>query len=224
MNKFWRQGIELQSRWFRLFDKLGIRFDYESEESGTTSLSFEFLQTFYRYSENHRYYHTPKHLLDCLEEFDKACGLAEDPNAIESALWFHDIVYDTRAKDNEEESAKYARKVLYEFKLPELFVEKTVNLVLVTKHIIEPRTIDEKVIVDIDLSIFGKPQGIFDEYEAGIRKEYCWASESEFKAGRAKILEYFLNRDAIYKTAFFKDLYEEQARRNLERSIEKLRS
>ena len=52
MNRFWREGMELQPRWFELFDNLGIKFDYQSEESEQTSLSFEFLQVFNRYSEN----------------------------------------------------------------------------------------------------------------------------------------------------------------------------
>ena len=40
---------------------------------------------------------------------------------------------------------------------------------------------------------------------------------------RAEILEKFLTRSCIYATDFFAAKYEQQARRNLERSIRQLR-
>lgn len=219
MNRFWREGIELQARWFNLFDKIGIKYNYASEESGKTQLNYQFLQLFYRYSEKGRYYHTPKHVLDCLNELEDAQELAEAPEAVSLALWFHDVVYNPQSKDNEEKSKQYSEGVLQKIKLPEGLIQKTNNLILFTQHLNEPVTIDEKLIVDIDLSILGKNKEDFNEYEKNIRKEYAWVCQEEFKVGRKKVLELFLNRNSIYKTNFFKEKYEKQARINLEKSI-----
>jgi predicted metal-dependent HD superfamily phosphohydrolase len=207
---------ELRQRWGSLFNSLGIN-------SSSRDLNENFSDLFNKYSESHRYYHTPKHLWDCLQEFDKAKKLLEEPLAVESALWFHDVVYDTHAKDNEEKSAQYASRVLCKLNLPEQFVKKTENLVLLTKHNVEPKGIDEKLILDIDLAILGKPQKVFDEYELNIRKEYSWVGDHDFMEGRSKILQYFLNRSFIYRTSLFRERYEASARRNLEISLRNLK-
>lgn len=223
MNKFWREGMELQPRWFELFDNLGIKFDYKSEESEKTQLNFEFLQLFYRYSEERRFYHTPKHLLECFREVNQVGYLTDSLPEVSLALWFHDVVYDPRAKDNEEKSSQYTQEVLKRLGLPEASVQRVGNLVLVTKHNVEPRDLAEGFIIDADLSILGKSEEVFDEYESNIRKEYSWVKEEDFKKGRTKVLESFLARDSVYYTDFFRDRYEVRARENLERSMKKLR-
>lgn len=61
------------------------------------------------YSEPHRHYHNFHHIADSLAEFDRARHLAREPLAVELAIWFHDTVYDTRAGNNEEQSAELGR-------------------------------------------------------------------------------------------------------------------
>lgn len=222
MNRFWREGMELQPRWFELFDNLGLKFDYNSEESGQTSLSFEFLQVFNRYSEPSRYYHTPKHLLDCLKEFKAIEKLAKSPFAIASALWFHDVVYDTRAKDNETRSGDYMRRVLLDLGVSSHFVNSINRVILVTDHKTPIENIDEALAVDVDLSILGKPEEVFSDYNQNIRKEYLWVPEDQYKSGRKQVLRSFLDRHQIYQTKQFRQKYEEGARINLERAIKSL--
>jgi len=43
-----------------------------------------------RYSEPHRAYHTAQHLEACADLFTRARALAQDPGAVQLALWFHD--------------------------------------------------------------------------------------------------------------------------------------
>ena len=65
-----------------------------------------------RYSEPHRAYHNVEHLKDCFRRFDEVHGLARYPAEVLLALRFLDAIYDTRASDNEEESARWAREVV----------------------------------------------------------------------------------------------------------------
>ena len=58
------------------------------------------------YNKNQLAYHNLDHIADCLNQFYSSQHLAEDPTAVEFALWFHDIVYDPKAPDNEEKSAE----------------------------------------------------------------------------------------------------------------------
>jgi predicted metal-dependent HD superfamily phosphohydrolase len=71
--------------------------------------------------------------------------------------------------------------------------------------------------------VLGKPEKEFDAYEVGIRKEYDWVPLADFCTGRSKILQSFINRPSIYLTEIFRDKYESAARKNLERSIKRLK-
>ena len=175
------------------------------------------------YSEPHRAYHNLAHIVDCLEQFEPVRPRAHDAAAVEMAIWYHDVIYDPRAKDNEERSADLAVQVAGEAGLPAPFQESVKALILATKKHDASLDRDAGLIVDVDLSILGRDPARFDEYERQIRREYNWVSDDAFAAGRAAVLESFLARPAIYGTEFFKTRYERQARENLNRSLEKLR-
>jgi predicted metal-dependent HD superfamily phosphohydrolase len=59
------------------------------------------------YSETHRKYHTIQHLDECFVHLEHVRELADHPEEIELALWFHDAIYDTSKKDNEQRSADW---------------------------------------------------------------------------------------------------------------------
>ena len=54
-----------------------------------------------------RHYHTGGHIEHCLARFDEIRHLLEHPDAVELALWFHDVIYELGADDNERQSAAY---------------------------------------------------------------------------------------------------------------------
>jgi predicted metal-dependent HD superfamily phosphohydrolase len=174
------------------------------------------------YGEPRRHYHALAHIRECLDEFDGVRGLCDVPDAVEGALWFHDLVYDPRRRDNEERSALAAATVLGEARAPAHLVAAVPALVVATKHSGEPATQDERVITDVDLAILGRPVGEFDAYERAIRLEYGHVSDEAFAAGRAAVLRHFLDRPSIYSTPPFRRKYEEAARLNRRRSLEKL--
>jgi len=172
-----------------------------------------------RYSEPQRHYHNLSHVAECIAEFDSARQLAQDPTAVEVAIWFHDAVYDTHAADNEERSAKLAKERIAQARGGVGLSESVASLILATKTHGPASTPDAPLLIDVDLSILGKPKDRFGEYEAQIRREYEWVPVDTFKVKRAEILERFLARDRIYATDHFFDKYERPARTNLRNSI-----
>jgi len=83
---------------------------------------------------------------------------------------------------------------------------------------------DAPLLVDVDLSILGKSEERFWEYENQIRLEYDWVPDGTFATKRAEILEQFLARPRIYSTEQFFDRYERRARGNILASVQKLKS
>ena len=174
------------------------------------------------YSEPHRYYHNLLHIEDCLGEFDRAKQLATDPAAVELAIWFHDAVYDPRAADNEERSAELAKDWLSDVHASDVLTDSVGRLVLATKNHDASMHADAPLLVDVDLSILGRPPEQFWEYERQIREEYAWVEKTVFAAKRAEILDRFLARERIYQTDLFFHRMEAQARANLRASVQRL--
>jgi predicted metal-dependent HD superfamily phosphohydrolase len=154
---------------------------------------------------------------------DEVKHLSQRPAEIELALWFHDAVYDTRRSDNEELSARWAHRHALDQNLPADVASRVRDLILATRHDVHPPNAEAAPLADIDLTILGQPAPEFDLYEVQIRQEYSWMTELAFCEGRANILESFLQRDSIYRTDYFCDRYERQARLNLEQSLANLR-
>jgi predicted metal-dependent HD superfamily phosphohydrolase len=171
------------------------------------------------YSESSRFYHTLKHLEECFSHFDSAKRLARFPAEIEMAIWFHDAIYNTRRDDNEENSAAWAVNVIRDSGLLSEVAERIGDLILATKHKVEPHGADASLFVDVDLSILGASSDRFDEYQRQIRREYGWVPENEFRQGRAKLLRDISAREHIYFTEFFRMRLEATARENLKQSL-----
>jgi predicted metal-dependent HD superfamily phosphohydrolase len=201
---------DLFQRWTQCFADLDV--------ARPPDCAFEELSQ--RYSEPHRAYHTLQHLVECFDGFDRARHLMRKPGEVAMALFYHDAIYDTHARDNEDRSAELARDVLGEYCPASHEVAASVtSLILATRHDAIPASADARVLVDIDLSILGAPTDRFDEYERQIRFEYSWVSAPDFRIGRAKVLEAFLARDTIYSTDMFRAHLEQAARNSLKRSL-----
>jgi predicted metal-dependent HD superfamily phosphohydrolase len=175
------------------------------------------------YAEPNRYYHNARHIVECLDEFDAARRFAKQPIAVEFAVWFHDAIYNTLAPDNEEQSAALAERCLEDARVSKDLRLAVRDLVLATKTHDGSMHPDAPLLVDVDLSILGKDEARFVEYEEEIRQEYAAVPEALFAQKRADILEDFLVRESIYSTDMFVKKFEKQARANLRASIKRLR-
>jgi predicted metal-dependent HD superfamily phosphohydrolase len=174
------------------------------------------------YTESGRAYHNLQHIDHCLTEFAGVRRLADDAKAIETAIWFHDVIYDPRTKNNEESSADAADTVFATAGLPAAFRQRVRALILTTKHNQPPADKDAALLVDIDLSILGQSPERYAEFERQIRSEYAWVSDADFAAGRSAILKGFLGRASIFHNEGFAARYEQQARKNVSLAIAKL--
>lgn len=181
-------------------------------------------QLIQKYAEPHRHYHTLQHLAECIARLEPALGLCRHPGEVEIALWFHDAIYDLQGSDNEMQSARWAVRALADAGVGADAAERVKNLVLATRHSALPATDDERLLVDIDLSILGAEPGRFEEYERQVRQEYCHVPAQLFREKRREILAQFLARPHIYGTPSLFNALEARARHNLSRSLERLQT
>ncbi|MGB1311634.1 MAG: hypothetical protein ACPG47_10495 [Leucothrix sp.] len=173
------------------------------------------------YTENTRYYHTDKHVSECLKQFLSVREHVRYPAEVEVAFWFHDAIYDTTKSDNEEQSAEWAKRYLTENKVDVSSITRIVEMIIATKtH--QSQSADSAVMVDIDLGILGATTDAFEAYDAAIRKEFHWVPTAQYCMARSQVLSSFLKREAIYQTDIMRDLYEAQARENLTQKINAL--
>jgi len=169
-----------------------------------------------------RVYHDQRHLEDGLSQLDGLPLSANTHDQVEAALWFHDGIYDPRASDNEERSARWAMDALSALGVGAPVAGEIARLVLLTRdHAPVP---DEagQLLCDIDLSILGRPAADFDEYERRVRAEYAWVPEEAYRYGRRGVLSTFLRRQPLFQTDTFRRRFESSARDNLRRSLEAL--
>jgi predicted metal-dependent HD superfamily phosphohydrolase len=171
-----------------------------------------------RYSESHRFYHDQSHLAHCLEQLDLARAVIDQPDQVEMAIWFHDLVNDPGDRTNEARSADKFRAVA-EGVMDTGFTDGVAALIMATTHRERPTDPDQQFICDIDLTSFGCPWECFMRDSDAVKAEFP-GSEEEYYRGKKMFLEQLLARPRIFLTDFFHQRYEDQARSNIERLLE----
>ncbi len=183
-----------------------------------------------RYTESSRAHHTLAHIVFMLDELELVKHLVAKYNETRFGIWYHDVVNDAYAEVrpepmyNEKRSAYYASLDMHELGLPNDFIKNVERLIMATAHKKLATENDEMIITDLDLLILGQNEKVFDAYDANIRIEYELIPIDQYKAGRTRVLNHFLDRSSIYVTEFFKNKYEESARNNLKRAIARLQN
>ncbi|BDI15131.1 hypothetical protein ANSO36C_09330 [Nostoc cf. commune SO-36] len=177
------------------------------------------------YSTPGRYYHTLKHIDHVLSTIQILQGYTTNLAAVQLAAWFHDVVYDTEAQDNEQRSADYAFDLLSNLGIPESTITIVTRIILNTKdHQAAVDDYDSQVLLDADLAILATNQVLYGEYAHAIRQEYSWMAEADYITGRQQVLERFLQRSRIYFTPLMSEFAEPSARGNIQGEIQSLLS
>ena len=169
------------------------------------------------YSGSGRFYHTLDHVLAVLATVESLATHAINLNAVKLATWLHDVIYDSKASDNEERSAQYAERLCEELAIPE--GPPVASLILKTKTHDSGGDADAQVLIDADLAILGASEKVYRDYAEKIQQEYAWVQEPQYRQGRQRVLESFLARPRIFH---FLGHLEEPARRNMAAGIARL--
>lgn len=173
------------------------------------------------YAEPHRRYHTRAHIEACLKLLDEVQGLsAREAQWLAWAIWWHDAVYDPTASDNEARSADLAQTGLAASGVgPEERAEVARLIRLTAGHAAAPDDRLGAILVSIDLAILGASADDYDAYARAVREEYAHVPEALWRAGRARVLQRFLDAPVIFPDPGLRARFEDRARANLAREL-----
>lgn len=160
-----------------------------------------------RWGARGRYYHDLRHLEHCLTALD---ALGCDDPVVALAAWFHDAVYEGRAGEDEEASARLAEERLGE---PADEVARLVRLT--AGHVPRPGDARGEALCDVDLAILGADRARYDAYRRDVRREYADVWLADFRRGRLAVLDHLAALDPLFRTARGRELWGESAAANL---------
>ncbi len=169
------------------------------------------------YQSPDRFYHNLNHIEYGLHMVN--IWYPKNLTSIEFFAWmFHDVVYNSKVTDNEEQSAiiweAYASALGFS-DFEKYYVSKIILSTKITSQSI-------CIVNDIDLAGLGSSQETYDTNTYNIRKEYNWVSENSWKLGRTAALTGLLARAPLYFTSEFRDAFESKAKENILRELNSL--
>lgn len=165
-----------------------------------------------------RYYHNLEHVKNVLDALDAVLPRTDNPEALQFAAWYHDIIYKPLRKDNEAKSALLARKRAEELSLPEYKISLICECIRKTAMHTEiggAEPLEVQYMLDADLSQLAAKKEVFIKNTAAIRREYKLVPKKQFIKGRLKVMKGFLDMPNIYRSDYFRKHYEAKARANI---------
>jgi predicted metal-dependent HD superfamily phosphohydrolase len=171
------------------------------------------------YAHKNRHYHNLSHLANLLTQLNAVKAEIEDWDTILFTLFYHDMIYKAVSSDNEANSAELAEKRMREINVPLDKIENCKVQILATKGHQVSASADTNYFTDADLSILGADWEVYHQYAKNVRKEYAIYPDLIYNPGRKKVLQHFSEMKRLYKTEYFYNKFEEQARLNLEQEL-----
>ena len=175
------------------------------------------------YQSADRHYHNLSHISQMLSWINATWQDTRENQLI--AMWatfFHDAVYDSRQKDNEERSAAMSLEAAGELQIPPQIAKPAADWILRTKSHDAGGSTACAHFLDCDLAILGAPEDFYRAYSDAIRKEYAWVPDDAYRSGRSEVLAGFLKRRGIYATDCMAKELEAPARKNLQNELREL--
>jgi pantetheine-phosphate adenylyltransferase len=175
-----------------------------------------------------RHYHTLVHLAELLGHLDEQRAAVTDADAVELAIFFHDVVYDASGGGggkNERDSAELFRMFARGARptggsaigpLPAVESKVARWIVQTSDHrCADTDEHDCKLFMDFDMAILAAPPAEYRVYAASVRQEYAHHGTIAWAYGRSAFLSSFARSQApIFATAVFRERGEAIARRN----------
>ncbi len=185
------------------------------------------------YGDPQRAYHGLRHLQHVLWELDQVpASQLEDTERIkvEAAIWFHDLVYEFKKRDNEFQSARACERVLggaVGSTPGAAAVAEIVRLIELSTHR-EPTPADFRadprrkntleLFLDLDMSILGQSGIVYGEYAQNVRLEYQHVGDWTYAHFRKRFLRHVIAHGA-FRSNYFRELYGAAAETNLRREF-----
>lgn len=211
----------LQHRWNQLTDSLNEEVRNKWWETILT-----------KYTEATRKYHNVIHIHKMFQHFDAYHEFLSSPEAVEYAIYFHDLEYDPKTGDNEEKSIELFQQFATEAGIIDNteLVTKVKELIELTKthSTDEHKSVgafgkdDKHFFLDFDVSVLGSDENEYNLYTSQICEEYSFLSSDTYNFLRAKVLKSFLQIPNIFATKQFRENYENQAKSNIRQEISSL--
>jgi pantetheine-phosphate adenylyltransferase len=211
-----------------IFGELRIKGFFSANKTVKPDQAYETIRSLY--SGNDRRYHSLSHIVDGLNIIPKIEGQIENPKAFTLAWIFHDSMYDTalsceetNSKSNGERSADKMAEQARAWGFDQKTIDCAADLIWQTETgEAAPVTNDEKLFVDLDMSILGRSPEEIAIYENELRIEHGSYTETDWIKDRTAFLQ-SLDTDNLFHTSFFRDIYGPQAKENVAASLARLR-
>jgi len=179
-----------------------------------------------RYDEPWRAHHAVPHIGQMASFLLAHVDKLDNPRRAFWGVIGHDSVYIPQLYSpslepglNEELSAQLTQQNLEPY-LPSTEVEQIVSDIRATAdHRLGDGSQDRAYLLDADMSILGSVPDQFDKYDEGVMREFSFVDKSAFYAARTTILKGFLEQSYLFITDAARELFEYQARKNIERKI-----
>jgi predicted metal-dependent HD superfamily phosphohydrolase len=155
-----------------------------------------------QYAEPQRHYHNFTHITACLKALKRFFPKERDLAEVKMAIFFHDVVYDPMRKDNEERSAAQWVEYARARKVHAICIKTVERMILDTKThkihgYLSHRT--DKILLDIDMSIFVADPKAYMAYAQNVWREYKAYGAEAYTMGRLDFLQH-LDPDRIFYT------------------------
>ncbi len=197
----------LQLKWNKLMEQSDI-------DQAKGQIYFDELCHYY--SETHRAYHNLSHiqaLFQLLKPYEEEL---KHPILVNWAVFYHDIIYNPKRKDNELKSAEVAVEVMKNVGFKKQEQELVFGLIMATKdHKATANTADFYYLLDADIAILGSELASYQQYSQAIRQEYKHVPGFLYRIGRKKALKHLAQKTPFFYTHVFRAQFEEQAKKNI---------
>jgi len=200
-----------------------IKFAYELVPFNSRPIVAEidhYMEVNYRAS--HRKYHNMDYINRCLKNFDLVQSLVYDNNKMELAIWCHKIIQVPGSAVHPYICADYAQQVALVLGRDRKYARSVAQMVYRGLLGYLELNEDNSLFIDIIRSDLGLEP---DEYKSNLKKieeEYALAHPTNFKYNRIQFLKRCLVVKTIYRTEYFKDLYEKNAQHNVNEELKEI--
>lgn len=145
----------------------------------------------FKWNEPTRFYHNTKHLTQIIKDIESNAWFSElsvfEKHCLLVAAFFHDVIYDTKIKDNEDKSIEFFKKC---YKGNDIeFISTVTRLIEATKYRKRPSNKLERIFWDADNSVFKKGYTQLLKNEKLIQQEWKWMPKDKFKEGKIEFIK-----------------------------------